>query len=60
MRGHRSHDHDEVCLPSHQRAEPAHHCQHEPDYGGRDRDVRSLPPDGRERGEIRLCGRTGV
>ena len=35
-------------------------CQHEPDHGRRNRYVRSLSCDGRRRGEVCMCRRTGV
>ena len=60
VRGHRPHDHDEVCLPADQGAEHPHHREHEPHHGGRNRHVRRLPSDRGRQGEIRLCGRPGI
>ena len=53
-------DHDEIRMPSDEKTGDSHHCQPEPDYGGRNGNVRRLPGNGGGQGKICLCGRAGV
>ena len=55
---HRTYDYDEICLQAHQGAGNPNHRQHEPNHGGRHRNVRRLPCKRWRGSEVRMCGRS--
>ena len=52
---HRPHDHDEVRMSADETARCRDNSIHESHHGGRNRNVRRLPSDGRRKSEIRMC-----
>ncbi len=60
LRCDRADDYDEICLYTDEGARTSDDCFDEPDYGGRNRDVRRLPPDGGRKSKICLRGRARI